>query len=87
VVAALLVLIASTRWSAALAALVAGGGAGILAITTVVAVDGTRFGLPYLFEPGWYPAKTGAFVAQLVALAAAAAVLLLRRPRLVSKQA
>ncbi|BDZ44904.1 hypothetical protein [Naasia aerilata] len=86
VVAALVLLILRTRWSAALAAVVAAGGAGILAVTTVLAVDGTRVGLPYLFEPGWYPAKTGAFVAQLVALAAALGMLLLR-PRLTAKQA
>ena len=87
VVAALLVVILRTRWSAALAALVAAGGAAILAITTVVAIDGTRFGLPYLFEPGWYPAKTGALVVQLIAFLGAVGMLLLDRRRFVSKQA
>jgi hypothetical protein len=85
VLAALLVLVLRSRWSGAFAALVAAGGAGILALTTAIAVDGSRFGLPYLFEPAWYPAKTAALVAQLVALAAAVAVLLLR-PRLAPRQ-
>lgn len=84
--AAALLLLLRTRWSAALAALVAAGGAGILALTTVVAVDGTPLGLPYLFEPGWYPTKTGAFLAQVVALVAAVGVLVVR-PRHIAKQA
>jgi hypothetical protein len=82
---ALLVLVLRTRWAAAAAGLVAAAGAGILALTTVVSLDGTRFGLPYLFEPSWYPAKTAALLAQLVALAATAAVLLLQ-PRSPARQ-
>jgi hypothetical protein len=51
---------------------VAAGGAAILVLTSVLPVDGTAVGLPYLFEPAWYPAKQTSLVFQLLAMALAA---------------
>lgn len=78
VVAALL-LITRTRWASALAALVAAGGLALVVTTTLVPIDLTPIGLPFLFEPIWYADKVIATVAQALALAAALTVVLLRR--------
>ena len=62
---------------------VAAGGAAILVLTSVLPVDGTVVGLPYLFEPAWYPAKQTSLVFQLLATALAAGGILrgMRSPR------
>jgi hypothetical protein len=63
---------------------VAAGGAGILVLTSLIPLDGTALGLPYLFEPAWYPAKQTSLVLQVLAAALAAgavlAALRIRRP-------
>jgi hypothetical protein len=64
--------------TAAAAAIVAAGGAALLALTVLVPLDLSAVGLPVLFEPAWYPDKTAALVAQLVAVAAAGILLALR---------
>ncbi len=80
-IAAALLLITRTRWAAAVAALVAAGGLALVVTTALVPLDLTAVGLPYLFEPIWYPDKVISAVAQAVALGAAlAAALLTRRP-------
>lgn len=74
-------LLTRTWWAAALAALVAAGGLALVVTTTLVPLDLTVIGLPFLFEPIWYADKIVSTVAQAVALAAAlAAALLARRP-------
>lgn len=70
------------RVPAAVAALVVAlAGAGVLTGTTVVPLDGTPAGLPYLFEPSWYPLKTAALTLQLAAAAAAGLLLVRLRTR------
>jgi len=78
-VAIAVVLIARRRWADALALVIAAGGAALIIVTALVPLDLTAIGLPYLFEPAYYPDKTYALVAQLVAVAAATALILLRR--------
>jgi hypothetical protein len=78
-IAAALLLITRTRWAAALAALVAAGGLALVVITTLVPLDLSPIGLPFLFEPIWYADKVIAAVAQAIALAAAITAALLRR--------
>lgn len=78
-VAIAVVLIARRRWADALALVIAAGGAALIVVTALVPLDLTAIGLPYLFEPAYYPDKTYALVAQLVAVAAATALILLRR--------
>ena len=78
-VAIAVVLIARRRWADALALVIAAGGAALIIVTALVPLDLTAIGLPYLFEPAYYPDKTVALVAQLVAVAAATALILLRR--------
>ena len=77
IVAAIMLMVRPRAWAAFLAFAVAAGGAAVLLVTSVLPLDGTAVGLPYLFEPAWYPAKQTSFVFQLLA-AALAAVLLLR---------
>ena len=80
-IAAAALLLTRTRWAAALAALVAAGGLGLVVITTLVPLDLTTIGLPFLFEPIWYADKIVSAVAQaLVLVTALAAALLTRRP-------
>ncbi len=78
VAVAILVVVRPRAWTALLAFAVAAGGAAILTLTSVLPVDGSLVGLPYLFEPAWYPAKQTSLVLQL--LAAALAVGMLLRP-------
>lgn len=73
VVVAAVLLIARTRWAAALAAVVAVGGLALVVITTLIPLDLTTLGLPFLFEPIWYADKVVSAVAQAVAFAAAVA--------------
>jgi hypothetical protein len=80
-IAAALLLITRTRWAAALAAVAAAGGLALVVITTLVPLDLTPIGLPFLFEPIWYADKVIAAVAQAIALTAGlTAALLPRRP-------
>lgn len=74
-----LVVIARRRWADALALVIAAGGAALIVVTALVPLDLSTIGLPVLFEPAYYPDKTMALVAQLVAVGAATALLLLRR--------
>ena len=67
IAAALLVVLRPRPWTMLIALLAAAGGAAVLALTSVVPLDGTALGLPYLFEPGWYPAKQTSLVLQLLA--------------------
>ena len=80
-IAAAALLLTRSRWAAALAALVAAGGLGLVVITTLVPLDLTTIGLPFLFEPVWYADKVVSALAQALALVTAlAAALLARRP-------
>ena len=79
VAAIAVVLLARRRWADALALVIAAGGAALIVVTALVPLDLTAIGLPLLFEPAYYPDKTYALVAQLVAVAAATALILLRR--------
>ncbi len=79
IVAIAVVVIARRRWADALALVIAAGGAALIVVTALVPLDLTAIGLPLLFEPAYYPDKTYALVAQLVAVAAATALILLRR--------
>ena len=79
IVAIAVLVIARRRWADALALVIAAGGAALIVVTALVPLDLTAIGLPYLFEPAYYPDKTYALVAQLVAVAAATALILLRR--------
>jgi hypothetical protein len=67
IVVAILVVVRPRPWTMLAAFAVAAGGAGILLLTTLVPIDGTALGMPYLFEPGWYPAKQTSLVLQVVA--------------------
>ena len=80
IVVAAVLLIARTRWAAALAAVVAVGGLALVVITTLIPLDLTTLGLPFLFEPIWYADKVVSAVAQAVAFAAAAAIALVTGP-------
>jgi hypothetical protein len=71
---AILMVVRPRAWTALLAIAVAAGGAGILTLTSLVPLDGSLLGLPYLFEPAWYPAKQTSLVLQLLAAALAVAV-------------
>ena len=77
VVAALL--FTRTRWAAVLAAVVAAGGLVLVVTTTLVPLDLTAIGLPFLFEPVWYADKIVSTIAQAVALVTALAAALIRR--------
>lgn len=79
VAAIVVVLLARRRWADALALVIAAGGAALIVVTALVPLDLTAIGLPLLFEPAYYPDKTMALVAQLVAVAAAIALILVRR--------
>jgi hypothetical protein len=82
VAVAILIVVRPRPWIALFAFAVAAGGAAILTLTSVVPVDGPILGLPYLFEPAWYPAKQTSLVFQLLAAALAAGMLLRSvRPR------
>ncbi|WP_439564049.1 hypothetical protein [Microcella sp.] len=81
--AAAALLLTRTRWAVALAAIIAAGGLALVVITTLVPLDLSPIGLPFLFEPVWYADKVVSAVAQAVALVAAlsaAAAALRRRP-------
>jgi hypothetical protein len=80
-VVAVLVVARPRPWTMLLALAVAAGGAAVLTITTLVPLDATALGLPYLFEPAWYPAKQTSLVLQLLAAAVAGGALLHRRRR------
>lgn len=60
--------------AAVTAVVVAAGGLGLVIITTLVPLDLTSLGLPYLFEPVWYADKINSAIAQGVALVAAGIV-------------
>ncbi len=80
-IAAAALLVTRRRWAAMLAALVAAGGLGLVVITTLVPLDLTTIGLPFLFEPIWYADKIVSALAQALALVSAlAGALLARRP-------
>lgn len=72
-----------TRLAALAAAAVAAGGLALVVITTIVPLDLTAIGLPYLFEPIWFADKITSAVAQAVALVTAVtlAVIAPRRAR------
>jgi hypothetical protein len=79
VAAAVLLLVRSNRITAALAALVAGGG--VLALVLTYLVDAGPIGpLPSMYEHLWYPEKVVALVAQSVATVTAVALVVLLRP-------
>ena len=76
VLAAILLLVRPRRWTAALAALVAGGG--LFALVLYRYVDVGQLGpMPDMYEPLWYAKKTWTAVAQLVAAASAIALVIL----------
>ena len=75
-VVAVLIVVRPRPWTGLLAFAVAAGGAAILTLTTLVPLDGSLIGLPYLFEPAWYPAKQTSLVLQLLAAALAVGLLL-----------
>ena len=75
-IVAVLIVVRPRAWTALLAFAVAAGGAAILTLTSVVPVDGSIVGLPYLFEPAWYPAKQTSLVFQLLAAALAVGMML-----------
>lgn len=80
-IAAAALLLTRTRWAAVLAALVAAAGLTLVVMTTLVPLDLTTIGLPFLFEPIWYADKVVSALAQGVALVTAlTAALLTRRP-------
>ncbi len=75
-------LIAVRRWwVAAIAALIAVGGLGMLVLSSFVILDLTALGLPAIFEPSWYPDKIIAAVSQAVAATAAGALAVLEHRR------
>jgi hypothetical protein len=74
VVAALLVLVRPGRLTAAIAAIVAGGGAFVLVLYAKVNV-GKLGPIPNMYDPGWYTEKSTALVGELMALAGALALL------------
>ncbi|HEY8589116.1 MAG TPA: hypothetical protein VIL55_06160 [Naasia sp.] len=76
--AAVAILVLPRAVTVAAAAVVAAGGAALLYVTVLLPLDLTALGLPVLFEPAWYPDKTAALIAQLIAVAAAGILLALR---------
>ncbi|GAA1701976.1 hypothetical protein GCM10009792_22860 [Microcella alkalica] len=74
-----LVAIVRRRWADTLALVFAAGGAALIVVTALVPLDLSAIGMPVLFEPAYYPDKTTALIAQLFAVAAAGALLVLRR--------
>lgn len=82
IVAALAVVVRPNRLTAALSALVAGGGAFVLLLYAKVNV-GKIGPVPNMYDPGWYTEKSLTLVAELLALLAALAYLAVvarRRP-------
>ncbi len=84
VAALLLVTLRYRQWAVIVslaAAFVAAGGLALVVITTLVPLDLTTIGLPYLFEPIWFADKIISALAQGIALIAAgvAAALGVRR--------
>lgn len=77
---AAILLIARTRWAAALAGIVAAGGLALVVITTLVTLDLSTIGLPFLFEPIWYTDKIISAVVQALALIAAGVLALGAQP-------
>ena len=76
----IVLLVAARRaWATAFAALIALGGLGMLVASTLVPLDLTGLGLPYLFEPIWYSDKVIAALAQGVAAVAAILLAALQR--------
>jgi hypothetical protein len=73
--------IARRAWVAAIAAVIALGGLGMLVLTTLVPLDLTALGLPAIFEPVWYSDKVIAALAQGIAALTAAALVLVERRR------
>ena len=81
ILAALLLLVRPRRWTAAFAALVAGGG--LAAVLLYRYVDVGQIGpIPSMYEPTWYTEKTNSAIAEGVAFVAAVVLVLLpwRRP-------
>ncbi len=76
IAAAIAVVVRPRPWTALLGFAVAAGGAAVLLLTSLIPLDGTGIGLPYLFEPAWYPAKQTSLVLQLLAAALAVGVML-----------
>jgi len=74
ILAAVLLLVRPGRWSAAVAAVVAGGGLAAVLVYAVVDV-GPLGPLPNMYDPTWSPLKTWSAIAE--AAAALAAVVLL----------
>ena len=68
--------IARRAWVAAIAAVIAIGGLGMLVLTTLMPLDLTALGLPAIFEPVWYSDKVIAALAQGIAALTAAALVL-----------
>ncbi len=84
-IVAAIVLVVRPRPSTALVAFaVAAGGGALLLLTSLVPLDGTGVGLPFLFEPAWYPAKQTSLVLQALAALLALGMMLraFRRNRL-----
>jgi hypothetical protein len=76
IVAGVLLLVHTRRWTAALAFLVAAGGT--FAVVLYRYVDVGKIGsLPDMYEPGWYTEKTVSAVAEGIAAAAALVLLVL----------
>jgi hypothetical protein len=76
IVAALLLLVRPRRWTAAIAALVAGSAFGVLLLYRYVDVG--RLGpIPSMYEPVWYTQKTVAAIAEGIALVAALVLLVI----------
>jgi hypothetical protein len=74
ILAALLLLVRPGRWTAAIAALVAGSAFGVLVLYRYVDVG--RIGpIPAMYEPVWYTQKTVAAIAEGIALLAAVLLL------------
>ncbi|MER3388825.1 MAG: hypothetical protein RJQ01_02215 [Microcella sp.] len=68
-------------WVAAIAAVIALGGLGMLVLSTILVLDLTALGLPAIFEPVWYVDKVVAAIAQGVAALAAGALAIVERRR------
>ncbi|MFN2518637.1 MAG: hypothetical protein ABR604_06265 [Jatrophihabitantaceae bacterium] len=74
IVAALAVIVRANRWTAALAGLVAGGGAFVLLLYRYVNV-GKIGPLPDMSEPFWYTKKSLSLTGELIALLGSLALL------------
>lgn len=80
IIAALGLLLRPRRYTAAIAATVAGTGAAALVVYRYY--DISAFGpVPAMYEPVWFTEKTTAVVAELVATVAAAATAVVLRPQ------